>query len=126
LSIGQNPEEYASLRPIRLVLLEFHALAFCGNCPTVQNSPGVLNSRSTGLEFLRGLATHSANSSRFAVGAQNSPPGFCASTAQWKAEVLGRRAPGAGTERRLFIGALHFLDVKEPFGKLTAGELAEG
>jgi hypothetical protein len=26
----------------------------------------------------------------------------------------------------LFTGALHFLDVKEPLGKLAAGELAEG
>ena len=42
------------------------------------------------------------------------------------AEVFTRRAAGAVTNEFHLSARFTFLDVKEPFGKLTAGELAAG
>ena len=39
---------------------------------------------------------------------------------------VGRRTPVAVVDEVLSSARFTFLDVKEPFGKLTAGELAEG
>jgi hypothetical protein len=40
--------------------------------------------------------------------------------------LVGRRARGAVVDEVLSSARFTFLDVKEPFGELTAGELGEG
>jgi hypothetical protein len=104
----ENPEENGYLRPIMLVILEFHALGFCGKCPTVQFPRGFGQQVDGALVFTRPLQPALQNSSRSAVGAQNSPPGVLRTTARLESDVWGSARSAGGRRLRSFIGVYRF------------------